>query len=361
MDVMKTTTSLQDSTDTFERVFEGSGDYAGYWIYDDNGNKIKRVEGDRNKRRHELAASVFKNSGGDLSNIEFVEYKPGTGSVTTEQSEKPKEEKAKSFLEILKETVTDFIMNLGGTANNAISPIVDGIKEKIFTNGYSYTGPITKEFTDYETYLKNQDKLPEELPAGLSYADWKNRVFDVTGSMPQNLDLSPAEVNRQKEELRKDSKEILEKYTKPEETNELAFTAPEITKTEDSKEKEESPQVKEATSETKEPVIETPEPESANPFSAMFDPKNFEKKEDKIETIVSLVTETNTMLGKILGVESANGITSAHIVDAVNQGTMASANSSINMARSLAVQQSNRTENMPSLQESGNKSLTGVA
>ena len=89
--------------------------------------------------------------------------------------------------------------------------------------------------------------------------------------------------------------------------------------------------------------------------------KTIEKKEDKITTIVDYLTETNAMLGKILGVESANGMTSAHIVDAVNQGTMASANASINMARSLAVQQNNRTENMPSLQESGNKSLTGVA
>ena len=67
------------------------------------------------------------------------------------------------------------------------------------------------------------------------------------------------------------------------------------------------------------------------------------------------------MLGKILGVESANGMTSAHIVDAVNQGTMASANASMNMARSISAQQKNQTSNMPSLQGSKNKSLTGVA
>jgi len=341
MDVMKTTTSLQDSTDTFERIFEGSGDYAGYWTNKGKSN-AKFHEGDRNKKRHELAASVYKNSGGNLSDIDFSYTSSNSNVNGSTQSDSSKEnESAKSFLEIFKEKVTDLIMNFGGalgSANDAISPTVNGVKEKIFANGYSYNGPITKEFTDYQTYLANQNKLPKDLPAGLDYADWKNRIYDMTGSMPQNLELSASEVSRQKEELRDDSKEILNKFTKPE-------INPKVAKME-------------ATSEIKKPIVETPESESTNPFSEMFDPKNFEKKKDKIGTIVDYLGETNAMLGKILGVESANGITSAHIVDAVNQGTMASTNASMNMAKSVAAQQNNRTENMPSL--SNKKSLTGI-
>ena len=337
----------------------------------------------------------------------------GTGGDTGNGGEK---KEARSFLDILKDQVTSLITSFGGiagTANDAISPIVNGVKEKIFANGYAYTGPITKEFTDYETYKANQDKLPKDLPAGLDYADWKNRVFDMTGSMPQNLDLSAAEASRQKEELRKDSKDILEKFTKPEATktagdelddltyikllNDPAYAnlspeekvklieSGEISKvtaakthgdelddetylkllndpkyanlsTEEKIKKIESGEI------TAEPLTaEMPEKESSNPFLNMFDPKNFEKKEDKITTIVDYLTETNAMLGKILGVESANGMTSAHIVDAVNQGTMASANASMNMARSISAQQKNQTSNMPSLQGSKNKSLTGVA
>ena len=164
--------------------------------------------------------------------------------------------------------------------------------------------------------------------------------------MPQNLDLTVAETN-QGQELRADSEEIISKYT--------TQGTPEEINAETSKTEQPSPVAAASEELIAETDLSNPE---INPFINMFDPKNFEKKEDNITTIVDLVTDTNTMLGKILGVESANGITSATIVDAVNQNTMASASASINAARSLTIQSRNQTENLQSLQGSD---LTGIA
>ena len=93
----------------------------------------------------------------------------------------------------------------------------------------------------------------------------------------------------------------------------------------------------------------------------MLDSKSFEKKEDNIVTIVDVVTDTRNMLGKLLGVEVNNATSSATLVDAMNQNTMASANAFINLTKSLAAQQYNQNENLLSLSESNKKSLTGVA
>lgn len=352
MDVMKTTTSLQDSTDTFERIFEGSGDYAGYWIYDNNGNKIKRVEGDRNKRRHELAASVFKNSGGDLSNIEFVEYKPGSDSSTAEHLGETKEEKtAKSFLEIFKEKVASFISNLGGVfkaatdkAGEAVSPITDKIKETVLTDGYHYDGQITKEFTDYDAYLANQGNLPKDLPAGLSYADWKNRVYDMTGSMPQNLDSTSSEWKAEPvKDLREDSKEILDKYSKPD----VEKSSESIV----SKEQEvATPKVTEIASN----AVDITDSPNKNLWGTVFNTQTYEKKEDQTEEILLYVKDIEKSLGQILGVNSANGMIMAHQVDATNNGTRANANAFMNLAKSMTVNQRNQVKPSDSLKNKNN-------
>lgn len=114
MDVMKTTTSLQDSTDTFERIFEGSGDFAGYWDKDKQGNRIRFHEGDRNKKRHSLASTAYKAGGGDLSNIKF-EYNNlesyQSGESTQQLEEKPK---PRSFLDIFKENIVNYVTSFGG-------------------------------------------------------------------------------------------------------------------------------------------------------------------------------------------------------------------------------------------------------
>ncbi|MBP3732566.1 MAG: hypothetical protein J6I84_04895 [Bacilli bacterium] len=62
MDLMKKTTSVADSTNTFERVFEGSGDYKGYW--ERRGGQKKWVNGDQNAKRIGFATTFYKKSGG---------------------------------------------------------------------------------------------------------------------------------------------------------------------------------------------------------------------------------------------------------------------------------------------------------
>jgi len=475
LDVMKTTTSLQDSTDTFERIFEGSGDFEG-WTDKKTG---VRHSGDRNKSRHVLAASVYEKTGGDLSNINFTEYTPSSSSSGS--NEEKKEETGKSFLEILKEKVTEYITNFGGILGTAkdkletaakpitdvVDKVTDKIKETVFPKGAMYGGGITEEFTNYEVYQANQDNLPDVLPKGLTKAQWKNRVYDLTGSMPQNLDLREGEVKRRREveekkpELREDSKNILKKYTKEdykmdwekmnkesqenfekyyasnifgedqekykkmipwledpvmysqmsEETRQKVM---EVKKAEEErllaekKKEEDKEKWEEASKETaffseddkeyrkKIPWLEDPilknqlseserqkildvkkkdedrlmakeaKPEVEETKKAevtelsypkvdlldYLNPDNFKKKDDDIRTIKLDLSETKALLTKILGVNSVNGFTSSKIVDAVNQGTMATANASRNSARAAAISEKNVVGKSESLSSS---------
>jgi hypothetical protein len=536
MDVMKTTTSLQDSTNTFERIFEGSGDFAGYWANKGKPN-AKFHEGDKNKKRLNLAATVYEQSGGNLSNAGLTEDSDENygGHMLQEVvvTGKNKSKEAKSFLEIFKEKVTDLIMNFGGAFSNITDKIEDTIlpKEK-----KRYTGPITKEFKSFNDYKANEDNLPAALPKGMSETEWRKKVIDLTGSMPIDLKLTETaekikeekKTEEPKKELRKDSEGILNKYSKWGE-NEIPqyksdfmknaederyrklipylndpvlrnqLTADEISNIERVKREDElnktkdkpnddyyrqmadhldlnDPEVLKNLSEddlkniervrkeaamklevmddpgkyrqmaklmedpvykatltdedlekikivqemdktsaltTPTPTIDISEEEKSrlvalandpgtrgmlspddlakvqkieeaegktlakapeatpteedkvlhesSSFLSMFDPKNFEKKEDKIVTIVDLVTNTNDMLGKILSVNSINGTTSAHIVDAVNKNTVTSANASMNLARASFAQQKNSVGKVPSLTETDKSTIKGLA
>jgi hypothetical protein len=95
-------------------------------------------------------------------------------------------------------------------------------------------------------------------------------------------------------------------------------------------------------------------------FWETFNAENFGKKEDKIVTIVDLVTETNTMLGKILNVNSINGTTSAYTLDAINQEARTTAEAYKNMARISSTQQKNSIGQIPSLAGS-EKPIKGIA
>ena len=332
-------------------------------------------------------------SGSDLSEITLESsrsFKQEDNEETAGGKSKPK-----SFLEIFKEKVTSFITNLGGIfsaatdkVNEVTSPIVDKVKDVVLTDGYHYNGPITKEFTDYETYKMNQDKLPKDLPSGLSYDDWKNRVYDMTGSMPQNLDLSPIEASKQKAELKKDSKEkeIIEKYSKPEETsnwvnspefkskfeleaedekyremipliNDPVFrnslTETEIAKVESLKaegvkpveaKKEEPETVTPSVTEVPSSKVDVAESSYKDIWNTVFNTQSYEKKEDEVKEISVDTKEIKKFLGQILGVNSANGMIMAQNVDATNNGARANAGAFMGLAKQIATDSANRTK-----------------
>jgi hypothetical protein len=292
-----------------------------------------------------------------------------TSFASSNSAEKPEEKKeAKSFLEIFKEKITDLLTNFGGTVgtiNEAISPVADELKSKIFKNGYVYKGPITKEFTDYETYLANQDKLPEELPKGLSSTEWENRIYDLTGSFPHYQKLKDRVVD--KNNLRDDSKEILSKYTKDE--NKIEINDESLIKYLNDPSYRESLTAEDKARFEKElggtttvnPTLELSdlkiEGDKPNKYLSLFDTKTYEKKKDGISTIAEYIPKIDAKLESICNIESASGMATAKVVDAVNQNTAVSANSSRNLAKATQVQQKNRVESLPSL---SNKSLTGI-
>ena len=167
-DIMKQTTSVADSTNTFERIFEGSGDYAGY--HDQRRGGVF-VQGDRNKKRIEYASSIYASTGGDLNNLSYEE------DTTPESEEEPK-----SLLQLFIDNMKKAIFNFGGGISKMVSDVKEQLpkpKEKI----KHWNGPITSEFSDYDSYLKN----PGNIEPGLSYVKWANRVFDMTGFSPLDL------------------------------------------------------------------------------------------------------------------------------------------------------------------------------
>lgn len=309
MDVMKTTTSLQDATDTFERIFEGSGDYAGYT--DTNG---VRHEGDKNRRRHDYAATVYKNSGGDLSNIKFVEYE-GSGQVGNEKEEHTEE---KSFLEILKDKVTQLITSFGTAFSGTIDKVqevqnsINGVIKKTFITDGAYEGPITKEFLNYDDYLKDHGTLP----AGLNFSQWKNKVYDTTGEFPDKL------------ELRGDTKEILSKYEKGKEIQNTNSTKLDETKVETSN----------TDTNTVGTGIITDIAKSA-----------IEKNKGPLGEVTSILQSIDNKLGSANDIAMLNTAATGHVVDAVNNGTRSSTNSSRQMISAMNAANQNNIEQSNSL------------
>ena len=282
-----------------------------------------KLYGDENYiERIQKGLNTYKTySGSDLSEITIQ----SSNSFKQEDEDISKQDgNPKTFLQILKDKVSEYITGFGGmlsSANDkieeAVSPITDEAKRLVLKDGKKYGGPITGEFLTYEDYLKNQNDLPEGLPEGLSEADWRNRVYDMTGSMPQNL--KPREGK------------ILSKYTK---------------EGEDTKVETKSVEVSQAETPIKSIEKSTPD------LLSIIDPENMKKQDDIIKDIRYTVEGCYDILERNLSANIANGMATSTVVDAVNQGTMASANASRNISRSIQVQQKNTVANAGSLEYS---------
>ena len=319
LEVMKTTTSLQDSTDTFERIFEGSGDYAGYT--DVNG---VRHGGDRNKKRFDLAASVYKHSDGDLSNISWV----STSQASTEKEGKKKEkEDTTSFIQILKDKVTSFITSLGGIFSTASEEMSSNFESTSLPADKKFNGKVTKEFTDYQAYIENQGSLPDGLPSGLTYESWKNTVQSLTGSSPDKLQLSP------------ESREILSKYEEPAEQFSTDYIKEQI---------KEASKTKTSVQATKVSVNPESSPK-ANDYLDIFDPKATQGYTMTFKDISSGIEEMNEKMDAFIQIGAIHSGISSDIVDAVNRGTAVTANSSKNTTKAIVGSSKNHTKSAPSL------------
>ena len=257
-------------------------------------------------------------AGSDLSEITIE----SSNSLKQEDEEEKKVEET-SFISILGKYIRDFIFNLGGIlgdakekVDEATSPILEGTKKAVFKNGGKYSGPITNQFTDYNSYLFNQENLPEGLPAGLSYSDWKNRVYDLTGSMPNSLKISS------KEDL------ILSKYKTTGDLN--TENKAEVIKTET-------------------PKVENPEVLTEDSMLDIFDPNTYKKNGDHIKSIDDHVLLALEGINKLVGISAVTGTSTAKVVDAVNNNTMASVQSSRQAAQAVQIQTNNATRNSISL------------
>jgi len=269
-------------------------------------------------------------SGSDLSEITVR----SSSSFKQEEEEegKPLKEKARSFLEILKEKVTEYITNFGGFLSSAkdkvdevTQPVIDKVKENVLIDGKKYGGPITKDFTDYQSYLANQDNLPEGMPKGMNIIDWKNRVYDMTGSMPQNL--------------REDSEEIIAKYTKEPKTG--------------AKKSEVKVEPKEAQSPKVEPKIAGKETSILNHLIVP------EKEEETIKSLDRNLGVACISLDKLVKLSATNAGIMADNVDATRQNGQIISKSSQGIAQA-SIQASNKVQETPSLETKGEKSLKGI-
>ena len=320
MDVMKTTTSLQDSVDTFERVFEGSGDYAGWWTNKGKSN-AKFHEGDRNKKRFEFATSVYNNAGGDLSKISYVPY----NNVTTGQDNQKEPVEQSSFLQILRDKVTEFITSFGGildTADDKLEQAYSSISEKISPTD-KFDGNVTKEFTNYNEYLDHQDSLPNGLSPGMTYEAWKLKVQNLTGQTPDKLELNP------------ESNEILAKYIEKPNFPEIPIS------------KEKSAQTASVNKTPAEPITITPK--NDEDLLSIFDPKSHQSYTLTFQDISNGIDEMNEKMNTFIELSAINGNTSAEIVAAVDRGTAVQASSSRTVAQATQSKSKNKTRETPSL------------
>ena len=323
-------------------------------------------------------------------------YYQQSGVSTQAQPEaEPEEQQSRSFLEIFKDQITNFFSNFGSASDFVGGTIKDAVS-KVFSDGDYYRGPITKDFTDYETYKEHEKlgKLPEGLPEGLSFTDWKGRVFDMTGSMPQNLDVDVVK----EPELNKPEQKILSQYIKNGPKGDLGMTKLEeatyrslipmytedenyrnqlseeqVAKIERIIESDAEKRIQDVLSgvnpnlgEAETLATTTISPESIElsedqpSIMSFFDPKKFERKEDKITTIRDGVDEIKELLAENLNINSSNGYILSKNVEATTQGTMANVTAFKNLAGSLSTQQANSVAYTPSLMGSSD-STSGIS
>jgi hypothetical protein len=85
-------------------------------------------------------------------------------------------------------------------------------------SSYSYSGQVTPEFVNYQNYLKNAGKIglgTDGKP--LSETEWRNQVYDMTGSDPVSLKLGEylnhGVAVKSANQLNGDAKNTINKYT----------------------------------------------------------------------------------------------------------------------------------------------------
>lgn len=91
------------------------------------------------------------------------------------------------------EYMKDKAVEYGGKARDFAKEFFGKYRNKSMSfrrSSRSYSGQITPEFVNYQNYLKNPGKIPTK-PDGtlLTEAEWRNEVFDMTGSDPVSLKL----------------------------------------------------------------------------------------------------------------------------------------------------------------------------
>ena len=121
-------------------------------------------------------------------------WRNGSGSNLDINNNVKDNEKPQSFLSLLMSSVKDMLFDLGSgfsfkteglgqiitdTGDKIIKEMRDVFKGKV----KPHEGPITSEFTDYNSYKK----LSGEIPTGLNKDEWKDYVYKSTGFLPSDL------------------------------------------------------------------------------------------------------------------------------------------------------------------------------
>ena len=315
-------------------------------------------------------------SGSDLSEINIEssrKFIQGTesGGIGSSISNK-----ARSFLDILKEKVTNFIMGLsglGGESAKEEEPKKEAPKTVAEINKDKSALP---EMTDYETYLKNQDNLPEGIPKGLSHEEW-------------NALTNKADIEQPVTELREDSKNILGKYTKSENSE---FFDQKIKNIEDQEYEKDIPLLedpvfrnthseeyianvqrvkeekeKESVAEQKtnpeveiKPLeIETPKTSVSGILSALAG--EYEKKKDMADIVETGFSDVSRTLGMISRINSTNGIIAAKNVDATRMTAQVINNSSARTAQTERTRYMNQVREGRSLIDQNNQTVKQIS
>ena len=292
--------------------------------------KDGKLHGDENyAERIQKGLNTYNTySGADLSEI-ILESSRRFEYKDEEEEKKDREEgEGKSFLSILKDYIQKFVFSFGGIVskvNKITSPVVEGAKKAILKDGKMYGGPITEQFTNYQAYLDNQDNLPDELPKNLDYVTWKNTVYDLTGSMPQNLT------------LRKDSSDILKKYEK--------------TPTKEDKEEEKIPEKVETSEVKKAEAKVEPKPDL---LSIISSEDWWSTEKDYLKSIRVDVSSLVNLITKLIKVGSLDAMTGSYILDAVNNQTNSNLVASANATKAAMAKESNKVDRSPTLYSKNN-------
>ena len=333
------------------------------------------------------SAVLYRYGGGEQGN-----YTPSTGTGTNQnpsnlqtQSGESGSKQPRTFLEILKEKISDFIMGVGGMFSSKKSDKKQNPTEKIpeselpevVITGKKKDKSSLPEMNDYETYLKNQDNLPEGIPKGLNPEEWSALTSKATDAVEPET------------ELREDSKNILGKYTKSEEpefldqkvkniedqeyekdihllegpvfrnTHSEDYIA-NVQRVKDEKEKETVAERKTNPEVEVKPLdIETPKTAVSGILTALAG--EYEKKKDIVDIVETGFSNTNTTLRMIGRINSTNGMIAAKNVDATRITAQVINNSAARTAQSERMKDRNQVREGRSLVDPENQTIKQIS